>query len=46
MLLPYFTMHKMFPSAQENMLMVIAKDGKLAAGHRRDARGAAAGAAA
>ncbi|MDP8981646.1 MAG: ABC transporter permease [Acidobacteriota bacterium] len=30
-LLPYFTMHKMFPQAQENMLVVVAKPGKLAA---------------
>ena len=30
-LLPYFTMHKLFPSAQENMLIVLAKDGQLAA---------------
>jgi putative ABC transport system permease protein len=28
-LLPYFTMHKMFPNAKENMLVVIAKPGKL-----------------
>ncbi len=30
-LLPYFTMRKLFPSARENMLNVIAKPGKLAA---------------
>jgi putative ABC transport system permease protein len=30
-LLPYFTMHKLFPNAQENMLIVQPKDGKLAA---------------
>ncbi len=30
-LLPYFTMHKMFPAAKENMLVVIAKPGKLSA---------------
>ncbi|MCZ2075355.1 MAG: ABC transporter permease [Bryobacteraceae bacterium] len=30
-LLPYFTMKKMFPSARENMLSVVAKEGKLAA---------------
>ena len=30
-LLPYFTMHKLFPSAQENMLIVQAKDGQLPA---------------
>jgi putative ABC transport system permease protein len=30
-LLPYFTMHKLFPSAQENMLIVKAKDGYLPA---------------
>jgi putative ABC transport system permease protein len=30
-LLPYFTMHKMFPQATENMLVVVAKPGKLAA---------------
>jgi len=29
-LLPYFTMHKLFPAAQENMLMVLAKEGQLA----------------
>jgi putative ABC transport system permease protein len=29
--LPYFTMHKMFPTAEENVLMVQAKDGQLAA---------------
>jgi putative ABC transport system permease protein len=28
-LIPYFTMHKMFPTAQENLLMVMAKEGKL-----------------
>jgi putative ABC transport system permease protein len=28
-MLPYFTMHKLFPSAQENMLIVLAKDGQL-----------------
>jgi putative ABC transport system permease protein len=28
-LLPYFTMQKMFPSAKENMLVVVAKDGML-----------------
>ena len=31
LLLPYFTMHKMFPAARENMLVVVAKEGKLAA---------------
>jgi putative ABC transport system permease protein len=30
-LLPYFTMHKMFPSARENMLVVAAKNGMLPA---------------
>ncbi len=30
-LLPYFTMHKLFPNAQENLLIVQPKDGKLAA---------------
>jgi putative ABC transport system permease protein len=30
-LLPYFTMKKMFPGARENMLIVIAQEGKLAA---------------
>ena len=30
-LLPYFTMHKMFPNAKEHMLVVIAKEGKLPA---------------
>jgi putative ABC transport system permease protein len=29
-LLPYFTMHKMFPTAQEHLLVVQAKDGQLA----------------
>ncbi len=29
-LLPYFTMKKMFPNARENMLIVVAKDGQLA----------------
>jgi len=29
-LLPYFTMHKLFPNAQENLLIVQPKDGKLA----------------
>ncbi|MCW5977452.1 MAG: ABC transporter permease [Bryobacteraceae bacterium] len=29
-LLPYFTMRKMFPQAEENMLVVVAKDGMLA----------------
>jgi putative ABC transport system permease protein len=28
-LLPYFTMHKLFPSAQENMLIVQAREGQL-----------------
>jgi len=31
LLLPYFTMHKMFPAAKENMLVVVAKPQKLAA---------------
>ena len=31
LLLPYFTMHKMFPAARENMLVVVAKPEKLAA---------------
>ncbi len=30
-ILPYFTMHKLFPNAQENLLIVQPKDGKLAA---------------
>src|SRR5499427_4348194 len=30
-LVPYFTMHKLFPTAQENLLMVMAKEGKVAA---------------
>jgi putative ABC transport system permease protein len=30
-LLPYFTMRKMFPGARENMLIVVAKPGKMAA---------------
>ena len=29
-LLPYFTMQKMFPSAKENMLVIVAKDGMIA----------------
>ena len=29
--IPYFTMHKLFPQAQENLLFVQPKDGKLAA---------------
>ena len=29
-LLPYFSMKKMFPSAKENMLVIVAKDGMLA----------------
>jgi putative ABC transport system permease protein len=29
-LLPYFTMKKMFPNAKENMLVIIAQEGKLA----------------
>ncbi len=28
-LLPYFTMHKLFPSAQENMLIAVARNGML-----------------
>ncbi|HEV2689395.1 MAG TPA: ABC transporter permease [Bryobacteraceae bacterium] len=31
LLLPYFTMRKMFPAAKENMLVVVAKPNKLAA---------------
>jgi len=31
LLVPYFTMHKMFPAAKENMLVVVAKPGRLAA---------------
>ena len=31
LLLPYFTMRKTFPAAQENMLVVVAKQGKLPA---------------
>lgn len=31
LLLPYFTMHKMFPAAKENMLVVVARPQKLAA---------------
>ena len=31
LMLPYFTMHKLFPAARENMLIVAAKPGKLAA---------------
>lgn len=30
-LLPYFTMKKMFPSAKDNMLIAVAREGKLAA---------------
>src|SRR5215469_1825226 len=30
-LVPYFTMRKLFPTAKENLLMVMAKEGKLAA---------------
>jgi putative ABC transport system permease protein len=30
-LLPYFTMHKLFPNAQENMIIVAAKEGQLPA---------------
>src|SRR5262252_3524227 len=30
-LVPYFTMRKLFPTAQENLLMVMAKEGRLAA---------------
>jgi putative ABC transport system permease protein len=30
-LVPYFTMHKMFPNAKEHMLVVVANEGKLAA---------------
>ncbi len=30
-MLPYFTMHKIFPTAQENMLIVQAKEGRVAA---------------
>ncbi len=30
LLLPYFTMHKLFPAARENMLVVMAKPGQLA----------------
>src|SRR3984893_15887994 len=31
LLLPYFTMRKMFPASRENMLIVVAKPGRLAA---------------
>jgi putative ABC transport system permease protein len=31
LLLPYFTMHKMFPAAKENMILVAAQPGQLAA---------------
>jgi putative ABC transport system permease protein len=31
-LIPYFTMHKIFPNAQENMLIVIAYDGQVVKG--------------
>jgi len=30
-LLPYFTMHKMFPAAKENMIVVVGKQGRVAA---------------
>ena len=30
-MLPYFSMHKLFPASRENLLMVIAKPGRLAA---------------
>jgi len=30
-LLPYFTMHKMFPNSKENMIIVLARPGQLAA---------------
>jgi len=30
-MLPYFTMHKMFPQAQDHLLVVTAKEGKMAA---------------
>src|SRR5579884_1520792 len=30
-LLPYFTMHKMFPNSRENMLVIVAREGQLAA---------------
>jgi putative ABC transport system permease protein len=30
-MLPYFSMHKLFPASKENLLMVIAKPGRLAA---------------
>jgi putative ABC transport system permease protein len=30
-LLPYFTMHKLFPAANENMIVVVAENGKLPA---------------
>ncbi|MGI8741532.1 MAG: ABC transporter permease [Bryobacteraceae bacterium] len=30
LLIPYFTMHKMFPNARENMLVLVAQPGKLA----------------
>jgi len=30
LLLPYFTMHKLFPAARENMLVIMAKPGQLA----------------
>ena len=34
-LLPYSTMHKMFPAAKENMLVIFAREGKLAAAMTR-----------
>ena len=37
-IIPYFTMRKLFPTAQEHQLMVEAKDGQAARRDRRDAR--------
>ena len=42
-LMPYFTMHKLFPSARENMLVVAAKPGLLPAAIDEVACRAAAG---
>ena len=43
-LLPYITMHKMFPAARENMLVIFARGGQTGRGHGRGARRAAPGA--
>jgi len=40
-LLPYFTMRKMFPTARENMITFCRQAGQAGRGHRRGRRGAA-----